>query len=94
MPRSRYRGGVARTGRATRLRCGSRYAFTGTLSHRGDPAASHSITQALRPTLADGILDGLAQDQEDIFPDPTSQQLPQMWWTDPKSFEWAFASMG
>jgi hypothetical protein len=37
--------------------------------------------------VAEGILRGLAAGQEDIFPDPNSQAMSQVWWTDPKSFE-------
>jgi NAD(P)-dependent dehydrogenase (short-subunit alcohol dehydrogenase family) len=87
-------------------------------------AAVHSLTQALRPTLAqrgitvhgvypggidtdmlagidapktppadvaDGLLEALAADHEDIFPDPNSQAMSQTWWSDPKSFERAFS---
>jgi NAD(P)-dependent dehydrogenase (short-subunit alcohol dehydrogenase family) len=87
-------------------------------------AAAHSLTQALRPVLAErgiavhgiypagidtdmvagvdtaktppadvaeGILDGLALDQEDIFPDPNAQAMSDIWWSDPKSFERAFS---
>lgn len=43
--------------------------------------------------VAGGILDGLAADQEDIFPDPNSQAMSQIWWTDPKSFERAFSGV-
>jgi NAD(P)-dependent dehydrogenase (short-subunit alcohol dehydrogenase family) len=41
--------------------------------------------------VAAGILAGIAADQEDIFPDPNSQAMSQIWWTDPKSFERAFS---
>jgi NAD(P)-dependent dehydrogenase (short-subunit alcohol dehydrogenase family) len=41
--------------------------------------------------VAAGILDGLAADQEDIFPDPNSQAMSRTWWSDPKSFERAFS---
>jgi NAD(P)-dependent dehydrogenase (short-subunit alcohol dehydrogenase family) len=87
-------------------------------------AAAHSLTQALRPVLAQraitvhgaypggidtdmlagidapktppeevaaGLLDGLAADQEDIFPDPNARAMAQTWWSDPKSFERAFS---
>jgi NAD(P)-dependent dehydrogenase (short-subunit alcohol dehydrogenase family) len=37
--------------------------------------------------VAAGILDGLATDQEDIFPDPNAQAMSQTWWSDPKGFE-------
>ena len=43
--------------------------------------------------VAAGILDGLAADQEDIFPDPNSQAMSQVWWSDPKSFERAFSGV-
>jgi NAD(P)-dependent dehydrogenase (short-subunit alcohol dehydrogenase family) len=39
------------------------------------------------------LLDGLAADQEDIFPDPNAQQMSQVWWSDPKSFERAFSGV-
>lgn len=87
-------------------------------------AAAHSLTQALRPVLAQrgisvhgvypggidtdmlagidapktspaevaaGLLDGLAADQEDIFPDPNSRAMSSTWWSDPKSLERAFS---
>jgi NAD(P)-dependent dehydrogenase (short-subunit alcohol dehydrogenase family) len=41
--------------------------------------------------VAAGILDALAADQEDIFPDPNAQAMAQTWWSDPKSFERAFS---
>ncbi|MBV9364036.1 MAG: SDR family oxidoreductase [Solirubrobacterales bacterium] len=43
--------------------------------------------------VAGGILAGLAADQEDIFPDPNSQAMSQVWWTDPKSVERAFSGV-
>jgi NAD(P)-dependent dehydrogenase (short-subunit alcohol dehydrogenase family) len=43
--------------------------------------------------VAGGILAGLAADQEDIFTDPNSQAMSQVWWTDPKSFERAFSGV-
>jgi NAD(P)-dependent dehydrogenase (short-subunit alcohol dehydrogenase family) len=87
-------------------------------------AATHSLTQALRPVLkakaitvhgvypggidtdmlagidapktpahevATGLLDGLAADQEDIFPDPNARAMAATWWSDPKTFERAFS---
>jgi NAD(P)-dependent dehydrogenase (short-subunit alcohol dehydrogenase family) len=89
-------------------------------------AAAHSLTQAMRPILAQkrirvhgvypggidtdmlagidapktaparvaaGILDALADDIEDIFPDPNAQAIAEVWWSDPKSFERAFSGM-
>jgi NAD(P)-dependent dehydrogenase (short-subunit alcohol dehydrogenase family) len=41
--------------------------------------------------VAAGILAGLAQDDEDIFPDANSESMSRVWWSDPKSFEQAFA---
>lgn len=43
--------------------------------------------------VAAGVLAGLAADQEDIFPDPTAEAMSRIWWSDPKSFERAFAEM-
>ena len=44
--------------------------------------------------VATAILAGLAADQEDIFPDPNSQAMSQVWWSDPKAFERAFSGVG
>jgi NAD(P)-dependent dehydrogenase (short-subunit alcohol dehydrogenase family) len=41
--------------------------------------------------VAAGVLAGIAADQEDIFPDPNAEAMSQIWWSDPKSFERAFA---
>jgi NAD(P)-dependent dehydrogenase (short-subunit alcohol dehydrogenase family) len=41
--------------------------------------------------VAAGILEGLEADEEDIFPDPTSQAMSETWWSDPKAFERAFS---
>jgi len=41
--------------------------------------------------VAAGILDGLAAGHEDIFPDPNSQAMSELWWSDPKGFERAFS---
>jgi NAD(P)-dependent dehydrogenase (short-subunit alcohol dehydrogenase family) len=41
--------------------------------------------------VAEGILDGLAAGEEDIFPDPNARQMAATWWSDPKAFERAFA---
>jgi len=42
--------------------------------------------------VADGLLDGLAAEQEDIFPDPNAQAMARTWWADPKAFERAFSA--
>jgi NAD(P)-dependent dehydrogenase (short-subunit alcohol dehydrogenase family) len=41
--------------------------------------------------VAAALLDGLARDEEDIFPDPNAQAMSRTWWSDPKSFERAFS---
>jgi NAD(P)-dependent dehydrogenase (short-subunit alcohol dehydrogenase family) len=41
--------------------------------------------------VASGLLDGLAADREDIFPDTTAEAMAEMWRTDPKAFERAFS---
>jgi NAD(P)-dependent dehydrogenase (short-subunit alcohol dehydrogenase family) len=42
--------------------------------------------------VAAGILDGVAAGEEDIFPDPNSRAMSQMWRTDPKAVERALAA--
>jgi NAD(P)-dependent dehydrogenase (short-subunit alcohol dehydrogenase family) len=89
-------------------------------------AAAHSLTQALRPVLAQrgigvhgvypggidtdmlagidapktapaqvasAIVDALAEDVEDIFPDPNAQAMANVWRSDPKAFERAFSGL-
>jgi NAD(P)-dependent dehydrogenase (short-subunit alcohol dehydrogenase family) len=41
--------------------------------------------------VASHVLDGLAADQEDVFPDPNAEAMAQLWWSDPKAFERAFS---
>jgi short-subunit dehydrogenase len=41
--------------------------------------------------VASRLLDGLAADQEDIFPDPNAEAMSQLWWSDPNAFERAFS---
>jgi NAD(P)-dependent dehydrogenase (short-subunit alcohol dehydrogenase family) len=43
--------------------------------------------------VAAGLLDALADDVEDIFPDPNAKAMAEIWWSDPKSFERAFSGM-
>jgi NAD(P)-dependent dehydrogenase (short-subunit alcohol dehydrogenase family) len=43
--------------------------------------------------VAEALLDGLAADQEDIFPDPNAQAMSATWWSDPKAFERAFSGV-
>ena len=42
--------------------------------------------------VAQALLDGLANDQEDIFPDPNATAMSEIWRSDPKAFERAFAA--
>jgi NAD(P)-dependent dehydrogenase (short-subunit alcohol dehydrogenase family) len=56
-----------------------------------DMLAGYDVPKAEPRTVADAILDGLVAGQSDIFPDPTSQQMAALWWSDPKAFELAFA---
>jgi hypothetical protein len=41
--------------------------------------------------VADGLLDGLAADHEDIFPDRNAEAMAKTWWSDPKTFERTFS---
>ena len=41
--------------------------------------------------VAEALLDGLANDEEDIFPDPNARAMARTWWADPKAFERAFS---
>jgi NAD(P)-dependent dehydrogenase (short-subunit alcohol dehydrogenase family) len=43
--------------------------------------------------VAAAILDGLEGGLEDIFPDPNARAMSEVWWSDPKSFERAFAGV-
>jgi len=42
--------------------------------------------------VAARLLDGLAADEEDIFPDPNAVAMADVWRSDPKAFERAFAA--
>jgi NAD(P)-dependent dehydrogenase (short-subunit alcohol dehydrogenase family) len=52
-----------------------------------DMLAGFDVPKTPPVQVADGILDGLAADQEDIFPDPTAVAMAATWWSDPKAFE-------
>jgi short-subunit dehydrogenase len=58
-----------------------------------DMLAGVDAAKTAPAVVADGILRGLAAGQEDIFPDPNSQAMAQVWWTDPKAFERAFSGV-
>ena len=57
-----------------------------------DMIAGIDVPKTAPAQVAAGILDGLAADEEDIFPDPTAQAMAPTWWSDPKAFERAFAA--
>ncbi|WP_165986410.1 SDR family oxidoreductase [Streptomyces sp. YIM 98790] len=44
--------------------------------------------------VAEAIAEGVAAGRTDIFPDPTSEKMSALWWTDPKGFERAFSGEG
>jgi NAD(P)-dependent dehydrogenase (short-subunit alcohol dehydrogenase family) len=56
-----------------------------------DMVAGLDVAKTPPAQVAAGILDGLADDAEDIFPDPNAQAMSQTWWSNPKAFERAFA---
>jgi NAD(P)-dependent dehydrogenase (short-subunit alcohol dehydrogenase family) len=41
--------------------------------------------------VAAGLIDGLEASEEDIFPDPNAKAMAELWWSNPKAFERAFA---
>ena len=43
--------------------------------------------------VAAAIVEGIKNDEEDIFPDAMSRQLSQTWLSNPKELERMFASM-
>lgn len=58
-----------------------------------DMIAGIEVPKSDRTVVADGILDGVEAGEEDIFPDPNAQSMAKVWWTDPKAYERALASM-
>jgi len=58
-----------------------------------DMAKEFAMQKASAQETAENILAGLLADAEDIFPDPMSTQLGQLWATNPKALEAAFAAM-
>jgi NAD(P)-dependent dehydrogenase (short-subunit alcohol dehydrogenase family) len=59
-----------------------------------DMVAGVDVPKAAPRAVADAILDGVAAGQDDIYPDPTSAQMSELWARDPRAFAAAFASMG
>jgi NAD(P)-dependent dehydrogenase (short-subunit alcohol dehydrogenase family) len=43
--------------------------------------------------VAVGVIDGLLAGEEDIFPDPNSHAMSEIWWSDPKAYERAFSGV-
>jgi NAD(P)-dependent dehydrogenase (short-subunit alcohol dehydrogenase family) len=58
-----------------------------------DMMAGIEVPKTAPDDVAGGVLDGLADDQEDIFPDPNAQAMSALWWSDPKAFERAFSGV-
>lgn len=59
-----------------------------------DMLAGFDVDKADPRAVADAILDGLAAGQQDIYPDPVSAQMGEVWSRDPAAFTAAFAAMG
>lgn len=58
-----------------------------------DLAKDLPLEKASVVETAENIVKGLAEGQEDIYPDPTSSKLAQLWGTNPKGLEQFFANM-
>lgn len=58
-----------------------------------DMAKDFPIEKTSPEETANNILSGIASGQEDIFPDPMSQQVAALWAKSPKELEKQFASM-
>ena len=56
-----------------------------------DMVAGLDVAKTPPAQVAAGILHGLADDAEDIFPDPNAQAMSQTWWSNQNAFERAFA---
>lgn len=59
-----------------------------------DMLAGIDTPKAATHDVANAILDGVTAGQSDIYPDPTSAQMSQLWNSDPRTFTEAFAAMG
>jgi NAD(P)-dependent dehydrogenase (short-subunit alcohol dehydrogenase family) len=58
-----------------------------------DMVAGIDVPKTAATDVAAGLLDGLAEDAEDIFPDPNARAMADVWWSDPKAFERAFSGV-
>jgi len=59
-----------------------------------DMLAGIDAPKAAPRAVADAILDGIATGRQDIYPDPTSAHMGELWNRDPQGFTAAFAAMG
>lgn len=58
-----------------------------------DMARPMQMDKTSPEVMAENVLSAMEKGQEDIFPDPMSTKLSQIWITDPKALERAFAAM-
>ena len=58
-----------------------------------DMAKEFNFPKTSPAVTAEHIIAGIAEGKEDIFPDPMSQQISELWFKDPKGLEKQFASM-
>jgi len=58
-----------------------------------DMVRAMDMAKASPESVAQGILTGVEQDQDDIFPDPMSRELFAIWRSDPKQLERQFVQM-
>jgi NAD(P)-dependent dehydrogenase (short-subunit alcohol dehydrogenase family) len=58
-----------------------------------DMAKGFDMPKTSAQETAENIINGIIADKEDIFPDPMSSQLSELWAKDPKALEVQFASM-
>ncbi len=59
-----------------------------------DMLAGVDAPKATPQSVAGAILDGITAGHHDIYPDPTSAQMGELWNHDPRAFTAAFAAMG
>ncbi|MDH2393020.1 SDR family oxidoreductase [Streptomyces sp. HNM0663] len=57
-------------------------------------AGFDDVPKAEPRKVAEAVVDGVAAGHTDIFPDPVSEEMSKLWWTDPKGFERAFSGEG
>ena len=58
-----------------------------------DMAKEFPLNKTSPQVTAENIIAGIAAGTEDIFPDPMSKQIGELWFKDPKALERQFASM-